>query len=184
MLDEWEKDDCNKRSRSTPPIARHEFGMLPDDRLDRSSDFYVDSALLKPYAEIKTIRKTISNTVLWLDKKYILKLLSPGQDIHETVALMNLARTVVPVPAVYNYGYSGNCSFILMEFVRALPLDAFIRCHGQYLSTLPQVLQQVDRLVGSLARLDISHNDLYPRNVLVDETLRIVSVIDWDGAAP
>ncbi|EMD40929.1 hypothetical protein CERSUDRAFT_111511 [Gelatoporia subvermispora B] len=184
MLSYQEKRLASKRPRSTPPISKHEFGPRPDDRLDLDSKLQVDAALLRPYAEAVTLLATLNTTVILLDKKYILKLLPSGQDIHETVAIMRLASTAIPVPHVYDYGYSGNCSFIRMEYVVGFTLDAYIRYHGRQLSTSPQVLQQIDNIVASLARLDISHNDLYPRNIIVDDYLCIISVVDWDGAAP
>lgn len=140
--------------------------------------------MLEPFTKVTRICETSSTTVLLLDKTYILKLLPPVHDVCETVAIMKLAGTVIPVPQVYSFGYSGNCSFILMQYVKGHSLDKYIRYNGRHLSTLPGVLEAVDHIVHSLAKLGISHNDLYPRNIIVDQHLRVLSVIDWDVAGP
>lgn len=179
-----EKHICVNRCRSAPPISRAELGPIPGDRIDFSRPLRVDPELLKPYAEVEVLRETTSTTVILLDNKLILKLLLPAHDVQETVAIMRLANTAVPVPHVYSFGYSGNCSFILMQYVDGHTLDDYIRHNGRHLSTLPEVLWAVEYIVRSLAQLGISHNDLYPRNIVVDEYLHILSVVDWDVAGP
>ncbi|OCH92138.1 hypothetical protein OBBRIDRAFT_824860 [Obba rivulosa] len=184
MLAVWEKHICIDRCRSAPPTSRPELGPVPHGRLDYTVDLYIDRDLLKPFADVKVLRESTSTTVMLVDGKYILKLLPAPHDVQETVAIMKLAGTVVPVPHVYSYGYSGNCSFIFMQYVEGCTLDKYIRKNGRHLSTHPFVLKSIEHIVRSLAVVGISHNDLYPRNVIVDEFLRVLSVIDWDGAGP
>ncbi|EMD40877.1 hypothetical protein CERSUDRAFT_121512 [Gelatoporia subvermispora B] len=180
----WEKGQTISRCRSTPPTSRREFGPIPDDRVDFRTKLHVDPALLAPFSKVATLRVTASTVVIALDDQYILKLLVPGHDVYETVAIMSLASTVVPVPRVYQCGYSGNCAFILMEYVDGYSLNDFIKFKGENTSRLPSLLRVVDDMVRELACLDISHNDLYPRNIVVDEDLNILALVDWDLAGP
>jgi serine/threonine protein kinase len=109
----------------------------------------------------------------------ILKLYPNLVDVSVVVANMNLARTRIPLPEVYDYGYSGNCAYILMQwFPDALTADQYIDMMG---CKVPRrMTHQVQQIVAALASVGLSHNDLYPRNLLVDRGWKIVAVIDWD----
>ncbi|KAE9395285.1 hypothetical protein BT96DRAFT_997785 [Gymnopus androsaceus JB14] len=99
------------------------------------------------------------------------------------VANMDLARTKVPVPRVLRYGYSGNCSYILMEKIPYLNFSTAMEVWK--LDYMPvQVTYWIDYIVRELATLGLSHNDLFPRNILVDGNGTIVSIIDWDSCTP
>ncbi|KIJ38772.1 hypothetical protein M422DRAFT_49926 [Sphaerobolus stellatus SS14] len=94
---------------------------------------------------------------------------------------MDLAGTVVPVPRVFKYGYSGNCSYILMEYIRGYRLSSVAVAYGiPWISVMAPVEKQISVLVERLANVDISHNDLVPRNIIVNEAWEIVGLVDWD----
>jgi serine/threonine protein kinase len=120
--------------------------------------------------------------LLVLDRRTSLKMFSPLVDIDTIVKHMRLASSVVPVPEVYNHGRSGNCSFVLMQFVQGHLLSNLIRQHGQLVEHVvqPQIIGIVQRLVS----VGISHNDLEDRNMLVDDDWNIIAIIDWDLSAP
>ena len=51
--------------------------------------------------------------------------------------------------------------------------------------TMPRsVTYWIDYIVRELASLGLSHHDLVPRNVLVDDNGVIFSIIDWDTSTP
>jgi serine/threonine protein kinase len=95
---------------------------------------------------------------------------------------MELAATVIKVPKVYQYGYSGNCSFILMEYIHGVNLQALVNIYGR--GALRKVEHELCMIVRNLSMVGISHNDLYPRNILVNENWSVVAVIDWDESGP
>ena len=88
------------------------------------------------------------------------------------------------VPRVYCYGYSGNCGFIMMEFIGGYNLDYWISPLDESVSADPHVLQQIQSIVRKLANIGLSHNDLYPRNVVVNKKWDILAVVYWDVAGP
>ncbi|OCH95929.1 hypothetical protein OBBRIDRAFT_445498 [Obba rivulosa] len=107
-------------------------------------------------------------------------------NVREIAGIMKLARTVVPVPKVYDCGYSGDCSYILMQAVRGDELGIVIQAfpEREILPTHPFILDQVEKVVKRLASVGISHNDLEPRNIIVDNYCRFTGIIDWDNASP
>jgi serine/threonine protein kinase len=119
-----------------------------------------------------------SRTTVFVDNMF-LKLLPNLVDVTLLVDNINLARTKIPVPRVLDYGYSGDCSYILMEGIfDAMTLWDYM---NHYQCGLPAHLySHIDRIVADLASLGLNHNDLNPRNVLVDTDCRIKAVIDWD----
>ena len=144
----------------------------------------MEESFLKRFSSVHEFYKTEYSAIFLIDDKYVLKLHAPSTDVQEIAGIMALARRLIPVPKVYECGYSGNSSYILMERIEGWSLDAFIMKAGRQLSTHPKVVYQIERVVRRLARVGISHNDLYPRNVMFDKDLIIVGVIDWDAAAP
>jgi len=112
----------------------------------------------------------------------ILKLHAPSVDVEKISGIMQRAREVVQVPKVYRYGYSGNCAFIMMEFIGGYNLDYWSSQLGESVSADPHVIQQIQNIVCKLASIGISHNDLYPRNIVVNKKWEILAVVDWDVA--
>jgi tRNA A-37 threonylcarbamoyl transferase component Bud32 len=98
----------------------------------------------------------------------VLKLRPKFVDIVVIVRNMRLASTVIKVPQVYNYGWSGNCTFILMEYPGA-NLQVMFKEYGE--AALRAVESRLCTIVAKLASIGpgLSHNDLYPRNVIVGQ---------------
>ncbi|KZV80193.1 hypothetical protein EXIGLDRAFT_431227 [Exidia glandulosa HHB12029] len=90
----------------------------------------------------------------------------------------------VPVPRVRRYGRSGNCAYILSDYVAG---DGFydVRLLAK---TVPvwiiaaRLEKSAFPAVERLQLLDISHNDLHYNNIIMDRYWRIAAVIDWDLA--
>jgi serine/threonine protein kinase len=72
----------------------------------------------------------------------------------------------------------------MMEFIGGYNLDYWISKLGESGSADPRVLQQIQNIVRKLASIGISHNDLYPRNIVVNKEWEILAVVDWDVAGP
>ena len=74
----------------------------------------------------------------------------------------------------------------MMEFIGGYNLDYWISRLGESVSAEPHVLQQIQNIVRKLAMASIglSHNDLYPRNVVVNNKWEILAVVYWDVAGP
>ncbi|KIK66876.1 hypothetical protein GYMLUDRAFT_913869 [Collybiopsis luxurians FD-317 M1] len=120
----------------------------------------------------------------WVDKDKVLKLFSYLIDVSVMVANMDLVRTKLPVPQVLRYGHSGNCSYILMERIPHPNFPTLLLDWG--LNQVPsRSIIAFDIIVREIANLGLSHNDLVPRNMLVDiATANITSIVDWDCCTP
>ncbi|KAE9395268.1 hypothetical protein BT96DRAFT_1022022 [Gymnopus androsaceus JB14] len=173
------------RSRSAPPFSARDLEVnwaLRGNSVE-VEDLYMDPADLAEFSSVRIFRGLHPRTMYWVDDNKVLKLFSYLVDVLVMVANMDLARTRVPVPRVLRYGYSGNCSYILMEKIPYLTFSAAMEVWK--LNYMPaQVTYWIDYTVRELAALGLSHNDLFPRNILVDGNGTIVSIIDWDACTP
>jgi len=135
------------------------------------------------YRILRTIVNAPSCKLMVLEDGLVLKLRPMLVDVDVIVRNMKLASIVTKVPKVYKYGYSGNSAFILMAYVHpAANLQVMFEKYGDV--ALHSVEPQLWTIVRDLARLGISHNDLYPRNILVDRDWEVVAVLDWDESGP
>ncbi|CCM05026.1 uncharacterized protein FIBRA_07226 [Fibroporia radiculosa] len=94
--------------------------------------------------------------ILFLDDEKVLKMMPLVVDVKKIVDFMRSAGEVVPVPRVFEYRYSGNCSYMVMEQRPGYTLGDSSAKHG------------------------LSHNDLTPGNILVNDDWSIDAIIDWD----
>lgn len=175
-----------RRCNSAPPYSVRDIGQDYDYPVGVNREFadkplwHVDFPLdgYRDVTETRMHPKFPQARVLILDSKLVLKMMSPLIDISAIASAMRLAATVVPVPQVYDFGFSGNCSYIIMEYVSGFNL-------GEIMVQFPTlsgyiVAPQINTVIQRLASVGLSHNDLEPRNILIDSSWRIVSVIDWD----
>ncbi|EPQ57772.1 kinase-like protein, partial [Gloeophyllum trabeum ATCC 11539] len=175
-----------RRCQTCPPWSVNDIGRRfnlrfgPDDR--PPPRFYVDASLLRPYQDIRVMLDWHDSLVLLLDRKYVMKMMSPLFDVNTIVANMERAREVVPVPAIHKYGRSGNCVFIIMDYVNGWQASTLVRYFGPWVEVRLQ--DQIDEVIVKLSQVGLSHNDLYPRNVFLDDNWKITGIIDWDYAAP
>ncbi|KAJ3982992.1 hypothetical protein F5890DRAFT_269580 [Lentinula detonsa] len=169
-----------RRSRSAPPFSAHDVGAgweLREDGIE-IEDLQMDPADLAEFSSVGLFRD-LHPRMYWVDRDKVLKLFSYLIDVSVIVANMDLAGTRIPVPRVLRYGYSGNCSYILMEKIPHRNLAFAMLQWG--VKFMPwQLTRTMDYIVFQLANLDLSHNDLVPRNVLVDDNGLISAIIDWD----
>ncbi|KAJ4494892.1 kinase-like domain-containing protein [Lentinula edodes] len=173
------------RSRSAPPFSTHDFGVGWELREDgyELEDLHMDPSDLAEFSSVEIFRDLHPRTMYWVDEDKVLKLFSYLIDVSVIVANMDLARTRLPVPRVLRYGRSGNCSYILMERIPHSTLAIEMDQLG--MNFMPwQLTQTMDHIVRELADLGLTHNDLVPRNVLVDKNGMISSIIDWDPCTP
>jgi len=170
------------RSRLAPPLSLDDVGLNFHLRDFEPGDLVMNPRDIAHYLTIKEISRSHSRATLLVDSDKILKLYSYLVDVSVIVDNMNLARTKVPVPNIYSYGHSGNCAYILMEMVKAAwPLDACVRVNQCPVPSA--VTTRIKQIVADLASLGLSHNDLHPRNVMVDRRWKVRSIIDWDDCA-
>lgn len=132
------------------------------------------------------IYSTPSGKVMVVNDNMILKLHPIRVDMTVIAHNMMLAATVVNVPKVYDFGISGNCGYILMEYVNSgVSLQTMLqRRRGYWHWILSKVSIEIKMIVRALASVGLSHNDLYPRNILVGLQWEVVSVLDWDESGP
>ncbi|KAF9060046.1 kinase-like domain-containing protein [Rhodocollybia butyracea] len=172
------------RSRSAPPFSYRDIG---EDWTLREGiefgDLYMDPADLTEFSSVNKVRNFHTRSIYFVDDDKVLKLFSYLVDVSVIVANMDLARTKLPVPRVLRYGRSGNCSYILMERIPHLSLSIAMKRWG--LKYMPwKITAMIDHIVRELASLGLSHNDLVPRNILVDTNGHIVGIVDWDSCTP
>lgn len=177
-----------RRCNSAPPYSIQDVGQNYDYPVGPNREFadkplwHVEFPLdgYTDVVELHTHPKFPPARVLILGWKRTLKMMSPLVDISSIVSIMRLAATVIPVPQVYEFGFSGNCSYIIMEYVPGFNLGEIA---AQFPLASHIVAPQVDTIIQKLASVGLSHNDLEPRNILIDSSWRIVSLIDWDLAS-
>lgn len=124
-----------RRCQSAPPIALDEVDWLFHTRYDCRDALYMDPRYLARFSTVRTYHSAHNRAMMEVDDK-ILKVLPMLVDVGVIVANMDLARKKVPVPRVFDYGYSGNCSFILMEKIAPSINAARYMSLGKY-DTLP-----------------------------------------------
>ncbi|KAF8825183.1 hypothetical protein HHX47_DHR7000339 [Lentinula edodes] len=173
------------RSRSAPPFSAHDFGLgweLREDGIE-TEDLCMDPADLAEFLTVKIFRDYHPRSMYWVDLDKVLKLFSYLINVSIIVENMDLARTRLPIPHVLRYGRSGNCSYILME--RILHTNLAVDMLQWGIQSMPwQLTRTMDYIVRELADLGLTHNDLVPRNVLVNSNGNISSIIDWDSCTP
>ncbi|KZV96810.1 hypothetical protein EXIGLDRAFT_765045 [Exidia glandulosa HHB12029] len=118
------------------------------------------------------------STLILLDDKYVLKQIPPHWDVDTIVDHMRQARSILPVPYVYEFGRLGNCCFIVMDTATTLPL-----LYGNDRQR-SQVIAVIAEIVSRLNSVGLAHNDLHPRNIIVDRYYNVVALLDWDYTAP
>jgi hypothetical protein len=173
------------RSSSAPPFSRHDVDPYFDVMTTQDSHFELNMSPrdMSMHQVVREIINTPSGRVLLLAGEQILKLRPIYMDVAVVVRNMRRAATVINVPRVYDYGYSGNCSFILMAYIYpAANLAVMLKDHGEW--PLRYVEPQVHMIVRKLAAIGLSHNDLYPRNIMVGRNWEILAVVDWDESGP
>jgi len=106
------------RNGSAPPLSLDDVGIHFYLRDFEPGDLAMHPREIAHYLTIKEISRSHLATLL-VDGDKILKLYSYLVDVSVIMDNMNLARTKVPVPNIYCYGYSDNCAYILMEMVKA-----------------------------------------------------------------
>lgn len=116
--------------------------------------------------------------VLLLGHSRVLKMFPILVGVAAIVRFMRAAAAVIPVPKVLEFGYSGNCGYIVYEYIEGHVFSQIVRQHGEYATAM--IESQVDAIVQRLAKLGIAHNDLASRNIIVDDNYHIKGIIDWD----
>ncbi|THU97270.1 hypothetical protein K435DRAFT_857784 [Dendrothele bispora CBS 962.96] len=149
--------------------------------------------------------------VLGITRRRVLKIFPALLDVTRIVTQMERASTAVRVPKIYQHGWADSVldlgegfdinqfypeaqrtiqdireitartySFIIMEELKGTPLDTLLpNCPGLLEAFRPKIKVCIDRL----AAVGIAHNDMLPRNILVDtDHKEIVAVVDWDCA--
>ncbi|KAK1222150.1 hypothetical protein PQX77_015012 [Marasmius sp. AFHP31] len=174
-----------KRRMSAPPINFYDLkdnnGKRFYSRTNDSEALYMDPKDMAEYSSFECIKDEKSTRIFFGEDK-VLKTYSYLVDVSKIVANMDLARTKLPVPRVFKYGYSGNCGYILMERAQGYQLSAVLR---HRLSGVPEkVSLQIRKIVEDLASLGLCHNDLKPRNIMVNRRWEIESIVDWDNCTP
>lgn len=180
-----------RRCRSAPPYSIRDItyyaafpnappGMhLPLWQVDFPLDEYQD---IQDIHVKEGVQDPSFSHVLILDKKHVLKMMSPLVDVTSLVAIMRVAAAVVPVPKVIKSGYSGNCSYILYEY---MPGHTMIEIGNEYgIYALAVVEPQLNEIVRRLASVGVMHNDLSPDCVVIDDRWNITGIIGWFFCSP
>lgn len=93
------------------------------------------------------------------------------------VSLQNIKNVV----SAYDWFEENNTAYIIMEFVRGVPLDEYVRIHNL---TSAEVLDLLRDLIDSLVlihKAGVYHRDISPNNILVQED-GTVTLIDFGAA--
>ena len=173
------------RPPSAPPFSRHDVDKHFDITTyqDKSFELNMSPRDMSVYRVVREIYSAPSGRVMVLEGGKILKLRPMYVDVVVIVRNMRRAATVINVPKVYDYGYSGNCTFILMAHIYpAACLKVVMKGHEGWV--FKYLEPQVEMIVRKLAGIGLSHNDLYPRNIMVGRDWDIVAVLDWDESGP
>ncbi|KAF9264334.1 hypothetical protein L218DRAFT_998681 [Marasmius fiardii PR-910] len=158
-----------KRRMSAPPLnfqdLRDMNGRQFYWRTEEIEGLFLDPKDMANFSTFDCIRNG-PQTSIFLSNEKVLKTYSYLVDVSEIVANMELARTKIPVPRVYKHGYSGNSGYILMERVRGHTLSNALR---NYKCPVPNVItSQIKKIIEDLASLSLCHNDIKPRNIVID----------------
>lgn len=140
---------------------------------------------MSAYRVVREILNASSGRVMVLEGGQILKLRPMYVDVAVIVRNMRRTTTVINVPKVYDYGWSGNCVFIRVLMAHIYPAACLsVVMKGREEWVFRYLEPQVDMIVRKLAEIGLSQNDLYPRNIMVGRDWGIVAVLDWDESGP
>jgi hypothetical protein len=175
------------RRSSAPPLCISDVGDQFDTTIGNPGcELAMSPADMAKYQVTEVICDTPSSKVMIVDGVMVLKLRPIRVDVAVIAHHMMLAATVIKVPKVYNFGFSGNCGFILMDYVHpAANLQVMLRnrvAHRHWIMSTVSI--EIRAIVRALAGVGLSHNDLYPRNILVGRDWEVVSVLYWDESGP
>jgi serine/threonine protein kinase len=84
----------------------------------------------------------------------------------------------------YRLGRIGNISFIVMEFLKGVPLNQIIKNHpnGLSLSKAKPIIKDMAQALAHAHQKGIAHLDFKPANVFYDPKAKIAKVIDFGVA--
>lgn len=172
-----------RRCHSAPPYSLPDVGQsfCLSIQLDVRTPRWQVGFSLESYRNIRDVHKDKKITVarvLILDSKLVLKMFSPLVDVAAVVEGMRLARAVAPVPKVVDYGHSGNCAYIMYEYVHGHVFSRVLADFGDYATAM--IEPQITTIIRDLAAIGLAHNDITPRNIVVDDDFRVIAIIDWD----
>ncbi|KZV99199.1 hypothetical protein EXIGLDRAFT_831555, partial [Exidia glandulosa HHB12029] len=171
------------RRYSCPPLSPSDLYYGYHYREGRDDVLRVDASLLLQYSKVELVLEMPSRSMYFLDdRKYVLKLFVPTADVDAVVRTMRLASHVVPVPRVHKHGRSGNCCYIVMDFVRGPEIFDSIHLKWPSWVLAARLEYDIRYIVYGLQELGIAHHDLFLNNVLMDRYCRVIAVFDWDFA--
>ncbi|KZO97182.1 hypothetical protein CALVIDRAFT_96594 [Calocera viscosa TUFC12733] len=131
-----------------------------------------------PGGRTRLIYNGVDKRIYKVDNNFVLIITKPDLDIDKVARNQRLAASVVPAPWVYSHGRSLDCTYMVADYVDGRPLQSYVDANPDL--DLSLFLPQIETIVDRLASVNLAHNDLYPRNVMVDKNLNPVSIIDWD----
>ncbi|TFY57737.1 hypothetical protein EVJ58_g6842 [Rhodofomes roseus] len=181
-----------RRCHSAPPYALPDVGAYFYSRTPRDRGLYaplltvgfpLNASRVTDMHILPNGSRVMSATrLLVLDGQRVLKMYPPLVDVQSIVDNMRLASGILPVARVHEFGRSGNCGYILMDFIQGHVLATVFHQYGAHAAAIvePQILE-ISRRLSSIG---LAHNDLEDRNIIVDDEWRIVGIIDWDFSAP
>ena len=146
------------RPPSAPPFSRHDVDPNFDITTfqDRSFELNMSPRDMSAYRVVREILNAPSGHVMVLEGGQILKLRPMYVDVAVIVRNMRRAATVINVPKVYDYGWSGNCVFILMAHIYpAACLSAVMKGREEWVFRYLE--PQVDMIVRKLAEIGLSY---------------------------
>ncbi|KZV96816.1 kinase-like protein [Exidia glandulosa HHB12029] len=168
--------------RSMPPWSLLDITPGFFRRSDDLPRLFVNEAFLRRFKTVEIWVELPLSTLILLNGKWVLKLIPPQWDVDTIVEHMRRARRVLPVPYVHEFGRVDNCCFIVMEYVRGFTFSVVTREHGHYAAA--RLKPQIAEILARLDSVGLAHNDLHPRNIIVDRHYNVVGLLDWDYAAP
>jgi hypothetical protein len=172
------------RPKSAPPICLKDVGPYFYLREDEDSDLFMDPVDLGKFKSVPTLITCHPSSPHDSRRNQNPQNIPSNNRRLFIVANMNLARTKVPVPEVYDYGYSGNCAYILMERIDAIDAERYI--NNMKFPVPRRLSRRVREIIADLASLGLSHNDLNPRNIMimVYPYWVVLSIVNWDNCTP
>ncbi|MEN8216052.1 MAG: protein kinase [Pseudomonadota bacterium] len=86
----------------------------------------------------------------------------------------------------YRLGHIGNTFFMVMEFLKGVPLNQIIKNHpnGLSLSKAKPIIKDMAQALAHAHQKGIAHLDFKPANVFYDPEAKIAKVIDFGVARP
>ncbi|KZT50454.1 hypothetical protein CALCODRAFT_504703 [Calocera cornea HHB12733] len=113
-----------------------------------------------------------------VEDRFALILTLPELDIERIARNQGRAAKVISTPSVYYYGRTFDCTYMLTDYIGVRTVEDYAKDWPK--SDLAIYMSRIRTIIDRLAAISLSHNDPYPRNIIIDQFSNFLGVVNWE----